>query len=278
MGKALSRETAEIRQAEPIHDMDTGEADTRLCWAYSQLWRGVFDLAAAADLRSGANQMSDEPLETAGQAGEVVLRASYDLIIGESLRIIQRLDLRTGSLRLESREGNNNNNNDDDDDDGEEEDRSSGECTCAAPLLPRPTHTSNRVGRIANILHNVMDHECLLNLVSFLEATLIHAPARLFAEWAHVLFHTTLPLSLTYADVSALYRLNALAMQLAGSANVFAVHSPLRAEVRRYVKDVAVAIERCVCVCVHICFKASPRWTHYSPRWIDSPMSSSAPR
>lgn len=76
--------------------MDTGEPDTRLCWVYARLWTGLFEHGRArADT---ANEMSDMD-EAGGEA--LVLRGMYDLVVGESLSIISKLDLRTSTLAVD---------------------------------------------------------------------------------------------------------------------------------------------------------------------------------
>ena len=120
-----------------------------------------------------------------------VVRAVHDTILGEALAVVHRLDLSYTSPDLEAESSR----------DGD------GGASVATPT-------------------NFMDQECLLNLVSFLEATLPRAPRTLFASWASLYFRGLVQLSRARPHVSGLYRLVTLGLRLAEEADLFSSRSP----------------------------------------------------
>ena len=107
---------------------------------------------------------------------------------------------------------------------------------------------------------NPIDHDILLNLVSFLEATLPNCPEpTLFVPWATTFFRCVTTKSRALPSVSALYRLVTLGLRLSAACGLFAsvdggassqaassedVASPrFRIMLRRYLERVSVALQ-----------------------------------
>lgn len=91
---------ANARWAAPV-DPDTGEADTRFCFIYAELWRRVVNptmvdtefLQAWTAVGAGRG-MHEEELAVAVLYRERVAPDVYDAVLGAVLTAVKRLDLR----------------------------------------------------------------------------------------------------------------------------------------------------------------------------------------
>lgn len=84
-----------VRWVAPV-DPITGEADTRLCFLYADLWRRVVDpgMEDLEPLQAWSLEGAGHDERAAAVYRERVAPQVYDAVIGSVLSVVQRLDLR----------------------------------------------------------------------------------------------------------------------------------------------------------------------------------------
>ena len=189
---AAGRESQARPQSVPVYDPDSGAADPRLCWAYAQLWSSILTRPSANGQATASARVTAfcQPLTAAEalqrrQRRRAAARASAAAV--------------TFSFLL-------------------------GEVLSTVAKLDLALADGDGATTGAVVPLNVFNHDLLLNLTAFLEATLGTAPAPVaafFRPWAGTFFRCLVGRARDLPEVSALYRLLGLGLRLADTAAVF---------------------------------------------------------